>query len=528
MGNATKSLRALISNIDAGELVLPEIQRDFVWNKQNVLLLFDSLYRELPIGSMLVWKAKTSVPKKKTSKAGDHIPSFYGYLLDGQQRLMAIKKVRDNDDKYPLLFSLIPRNGTDYDADRFQYASKKNANDPLYVKVSDVLSDNFSPIIFLDKIRKNKDALKQISVDSIHAALSRLQHSQDYIIGIIEFDEDDYRKATELFIRFNSTGKKLNKYDLICSELALRVHNLVESQIKPFSTEYPSFIFTIPFLIQCMTAVHTGKIKYNSTTEIWDGSEDKHIIKSWGHTEKGIKRTIDILTGVVNWNSNQWVPSVNALIPIIYLLSKDSFNRKEKILARKWLLLTSVHAYFSGSVHSTLDNIFRRLRKRGEVSMSDLWDITRKSLPKVSSDIFDTKRKSGAVMSLYISYLRNNNAKDWGEQRSRLTGDVIGYNAGLQIHHFFPESLLRKKGFTTDEINTFANYTIIRKDTNLEISDEEPFKYIPRLNIRVKDLRDQCIPEDRELWKIKNHREFLKERRKLLANSINEYLNKNY
>lgn len=525
MGNATKSLRALISHIDTGELVLPEIQRDFVWNKQNVLLLFDSLYRELPIGSMLVWKAKTSVPKKKTIKTGEHIQNFYGYLLDGQQRLMAIKKVRDNDDKYPLMFSLIPRNGADYDADRFQYASKKNANDPLFVKVSDVLSDSFSPIVFLDKIRKNKDALNQVSVDSIHAALSRLQHSQDYIIGIIEFDEDDYRKATELFIRFNSTGKKLNKYDLICSELALRVHNLVENQIKPFSTEYPSFKFTIPFLIQCLTAVHTDKIKYNSTHEIWDGSEDRPIVKSWGHTEKGIRRTIDILTGVVNWNSNQWVPSINALIPIIYLSSKCSFDKKDKLLARKWLLLTSVHAYFSGSVHSTLDKIIRKLRKKNEAGMSDLWDITRKSLPRVSADLFDTKRKSGAVMSLYVSYLRNSNAKDW-KQGSRLTGDVVGYNAGLQIHHFFPESLLRKKGFSADEINTFANYTIIRKDTNLEISNEEPFKYIPRLNIHVKDLKSQCIPEDRDLWRVKNYQEYLKERRKLLTNRINEYLNK--
>jgi len=58
MGVTTKSLRTLLDHIDAGELVLPEIQRDFVWSKKNVLLLFDSLYRGLPIGYMLVWKTK--------------------------------------------------------------------------------------------------------------------------------------------------------------------------------------------------------------------------------------------------------------------------------------------------------------------------------------------------------------------------------------------------------------------------------------------------------------------------------------
>ena len=55
MGIANKKLKDLLNRFDAAELVLPEIQRDFVWGKNNVLLLFDSLYRGLPIGSMLVW-----------------------------------------------------------------------------------------------------------------------------------------------------------------------------------------------------------------------------------------------------------------------------------------------------------------------------------------------------------------------------------------------------------------------------------------------------------------------------------------
>ena len=56
MGANSKSLKTMLELMDSGELALPEIQRDFVWNRNNVLLLFDSLYRGLPIGYMLAGK----------------------------------------------------------------------------------------------------------------------------------------------------------------------------------------------------------------------------------------------------------------------------------------------------------------------------------------------------------------------------------------------------------------------------------------------------------------------------------------
>ena len=139
MGIANKKLKDLLNRFDAAELVLPEIQRDFVWGKNNVLLLFDSLYRGLPIGSMLVWKAKTVVPTRKSLMDLKIIDSLYGYLLDGQQRLTSIQRVRDNDENYPLLFSLLPTNTRDKDRDRFQYRSSKNTISLSYLFLATTL-----------------------------------------------------------------------------------------------------------------------------------------------------------------------------------------------------------------------------------------------------------------------------------------------------------------------------------------------------------------------------------------------------
>src|SRR5438552_14716894 len=97
--NISKRLRDLLQHIDADQLVLPEIQREFVWTRKAVKLLFDSLYRSLPIGHMLVWKAATAVNTRdwarRRVRRGMLLANFYGYLLDGQQRLTAIGRVRD-------------------------------------------------------------------------------------------------------------------------------------------------------------------------------------------------------------------------------------------------------------------------------------------------------------------------------------------------------------------------------------------------------------------------------------------------
>jgi len=127
-------------------------------------------------------------------------------------------------------------------------------------------------------------------------------------------------------------------------------------------------------------------------------------------------------------------------------------------------------------------------------------------------------------MSLFITMLRTVNAKDW-VSHDPLDGTVIGHNAELQIHHFFPRQCLTKHGIDDlDIINTFANYTVISKDTNLKFLDLEPIDYIRKNNIKRKDLEAQFIPLDEDLWRVKNYRKFLRVRRENLSKAANKLL----
>ena len=191
MGITNKSLKILLDHIDANELVLPEIQRDFVWSKKNVLLLFDSLYRGLPIGYMLVWQAKIAVAHKgfgvkKKIKIGQAVDNFYGYLLDGQQRLTAIKLVRDRDEKYPLVFALDSPEKENPEMGRFHYRARWN-NNPFYIPVSDVLSNEVKPLQILDQLKDYEGFDYNNDGEKVLASLTKLKAVMDYEVGIINF-----------------------------------------------------------------------------------------------------------------------------------------------------------------------------------------------------------------------------------------------------------------------------------------------------------------------------------------------------
>jgi hypothetical protein len=78
-------------------------------------------------------------------------------------------------------------------------------------------------------------------------------------------------------------------------------------------------------------------------------------------------------------------------------------------------------------------------------------------------------------------------------------------------------------------VNALANFIFLTQDTNLKISDRDPAEYLPHYEEAFPGvLASQWIPTDPELWRYENYREFLAERRRLLAEAANEFLDSLY
>lgn len=86
------TIRTLLEQCFDQTLLIPSLQRGFVWKPKQILLLLKSLKEDIPIHSFIFWKTREGLLCKdftgepvNTSIKGDKI-----YVLDGQQRIKSL------------------------------------------------------------------------------------------------------------------------------------------------------------------------------------------------------------------------------------------------------------------------------------------------------------------------------------------------------------------------------------------------------------------------------------------------------
>ena len=94
---ATVTIRTAIEKILGGAIRIPAFQRGFVWSTDNISFLMDSIYREYPIGNILLWRTRDMLEKERDLGPFSLPPPEkdypVDYVLDGQQRLTSIFSV---------------------------------------------------------------------------------------------------------------------------------------------------------------------------------------------------------------------------------------------------------------------------------------------------------------------------------------------------------------------------------------------------------------------------------------------------
>jgi Protein of unknown function DUF262 len=217
-------ISTILDHIDSGHMALPEFQRGYVWNRDQVRGLFDSLYRRHPVGGLLVWATESKTATHRGS--GLLAAGIVKLLLDGQQRMTSVYGVvRGQPPKFfdgnaqaftGLRFHL--------DSENFEfYQPVKMKDDPLWIDVTELMQKG---AVGLGEFvaRLSVQPLLATRVGDYIGRLSR-------IVGISEVDlhveevtgaEKSLDVVVDIFNRVNSGGTKLSKGDLalakICAE----------------------------------------------------------------------------------------------------------------------------------------------------------------------------------------------------------------------------------------------------------------------------------------------------------------------
>ena len=144
----------------------------------------------------------------------------------------------------------------------------------------------------------------------------------------------------------------------------------------------------------------------------------------------------------------------------------------------------------------------------------------------VSPESVNNRGIRSPFFSMLYFVFKQNGVKDWWSGL-KLSERHTGNAHTIQYHHIFPKSLLKQ--YEKKEVNEIANMAFIGGKTNRQITNKEPIQYLEKEVIAKRGeeaLTSQLIPLDKNLWELKNYREFLTFRRKAIAEAINEFMKK--
>jgi len=566
------SLGSLMDAIELGTVGLPDIQRPFVWKNSKVRNLFDSMYRGYPIGYFLFWEnAAADGARAIGSEGKQKVPQQL--IVDGQQRLTSlyavIKGVPVVRENYATESIEIAFNPLQESFDVVDAAIKRDSS---YIpNITDLWRKDADLFEIVDQYIQRLSRVQEVSDDDVkrvRKAIARLQNLLGFPFTTLTLSaEIDEEQVSEVFVRINSEGKKLNQADFILTLMSVfwdqgraELENFCRSAripAKGYASPFNHFIEPMPDqLLRVSVGLGFRRGRLKSVYSILRGKDletdqyDPDLRdKQFGYLQDAQARVLnlthwhDFLAAIhtAGFRSGRMISSTTNLLfaYILYLMGRTDFgmekHRLRKLIAQ-WFFMTALTGRYTSSPESRMEMDLARFRGVTEADefaavlegicsatlTSDYWSI---SLP---SDLATSSARSPSLFAYFAALVLHEAPVLFSNQK---VSDLVdpstqSTRSKLERHHLFPKGYLQKIGVTdTRQINQIANFTPIEWGDNGEISDQPPGDYAPALAQRFsgKELERMyywhALPDS---WESMDYSDFLRERRELMAGIVRE------
>ena len=206
-------LRDLLKWVRQGRVRVPNFQRDFTWDRGRMLGLFDSIRKQYPIGTLLLWASVTQRPM--LSHLGPlALPAYEGgklLILDGQQRVTTLAGVllygelelSDSDDRDPTRWKMW------YDAENDHFCYFDHGKESVSaVRVAELMGTKglYSAAQRILKANFVDATLRDAWVNQIETVSAALGA---YRFPLVIFATESLRLAVESFTRLNRSGQPM-------------------------------------------------------------------------------------------------------------------------------------------------------------------------------------------------------------------------------------------------------------------------------------------------------------------------------
>ena len=505
------SLETLIADMESkGIPRIPRFQRDYVWERSKVAVLFDSIYQEFPIGSFFFWITPREyrdlykdIPELQLPEPKDY--EQIKMILDGQQRITSLYVAakgltiqangKSEKDYKKICFDL--------DAQSFLVA-KRNEDKKRVVSVWRFFN--------LEGESEVYDELTQERRASFRKCQSRLR---SYPLSIVEVREVHLGDAVKIFERINQGGKRLGLFDLVVAstwstdfDLKEKVRTLnktlEEKGFGKIDEEVVAQLISLFVKGQCTRAVQL-QLKNEEITAIW------------GKIEDAIKLAVDFLSANLGVRIYEFVPYPSMIAMVAYLFAKAdtrSLSPQQAAFVKEWFWKAAFSQRYSASTLTLMGSdrldYFDPAVEAKVVTPNYPMTLTPQDLESLM--IHTRSAVKNAILCLLA--LR--------APRHFRNGGIIALDKKIcseynspEKHHIFPKAVLSR--LHVKHRHLLANFAFIPGELNREISASKPSEYFAKFkheNAQFDEiLETHLIPSrpDSPIW-TDNYEAFVKAR----------------
>lgn len=562
------SIREAVDKITNNSLLLPAIQREYVWKKQAIELMFDSMLRDYPINTLMFWRINNISQQPLDFYSFLNHKYIYGVtrnvyfnksaagngekliVIDGQQRLTSIyiglygtyqtvkgkpmalyirldKPASDPEKKYDFRFM------TDT-----QLKTHQNQGE-IWFKLNDLIDPNYNQNnIFMRFSSLISDKFAGEAMAKLHLMLDNNDYLNYYdITGYNSIDD-----VLEIFTRTNNSGTPLSKGDLLLSVLTTQWHGLGDNAreyVKGIIDDVKTIGYKIDrdWVIKCCLVVFSTNIKMQvsnfSSTQINGQSLSGVIyskkdnfresivasfeqIKRFGLLEKGLTTKLAVIP-IVQYIFEQ------QLWNIVNRANSGHIGHSSDKEIQKWLFRAIVRNLFEAGTDDILTNVKGIVTNKGTKTSFPYQDIENvysdlQITPQIINDLLDTQKIS-AFPILNIIFK-----------------DFIQFGKMYDMDHTHPEATFKNLAnvkFTTTNDETLAKdgvtYNSVR---NLQLLEQSANRSKNKMTLnnwvnsalnKAKLMNEHCIPTNVSLL-IQDFKTYIDARSVLLFNLLKQNL----
>ncbi|WP_165906156.1 DUF262 domain-containing protein [Agromyces badenianii] len=371
----------LVRQLAEGRVRIPRFQRPFVWSREQMLDLLDSINRQYPIGSLLVWETDDPLASLEaigptaidTSDRG-LTPTF---VLDGHQRLSTIAGALISESKRTIV--------DDGDEDPARWSMFYNARDNTFEHIVDgghpaahqfPMSKILDTFEFLDECNRLLRQEPELGRGYVERVQDVARAFQNYKIPVIQIRQTDLNEAVEIFARLNSRGQAMTADQMVSALLykegsdSFNLASAIDDSMEMLVSEGFGGIERTLVLRALLAAVEediyrTDWSRIARTRR--DGLLDK-IRDSIDGVNESLSRAVDFLKNDLGVKNHRLLPYAMQLIVLSsFFFAQPAPSSAQLALMRKWFWASSFSAWFgvanpsrvNALVRDVMDNVAR-------------------------------------------------------------------------------------------------------------------------------------------------------------------------